>query len=318
MNTAATKQQQQPPPPRKNRLAAVVTGRLTRPIRLVMYATDGVGKSTFASNAPSPIFIGAEDGTAQLDVKRMPDVHSWSDIGESLAELEQGEHSYQTAVLDTADWAEPMCWAHLCKTRQWADIEEPGFGKGYNAALDEWRHLLARFERIRARGMNVIILAHCVIRTFKNPAGDDFDRYEMALNNKASGLLRQWADCVLFAQHETFAVKESKKAKAKGVSSGARIMHTQRTAAWDAKNRYDLPEELPLDWQTFADAVDAHRPADPSLLRARITGMLINITDDALTARVNADLSKAGDDAARLAHIADKLAAKLTIKENEQ
>lgn len=302
----------------KNRLARVIGGKLVKPMRIVMYATDGVGKSTFASNAPAPIFIGAEDGTAQLDVQRMPDIGGWADIIDALGELEQGGHDFQTVVLDTADWAEPMCWAHLCKNRGWLDIEDPGFGKGFNAALDEWRILLSRFERLSARGMTVIILAHCVVRTFKNPAGDDFDRYEMALNGKASGLLRQWADAVLFAQHETFAVKESKKSKAKGVSSGARIIQTQRTAAWDAKNRYDLPEELPLDWAAFAEAVASHAPAAPDTIRARIAEMLAGANDPALAAKVSADLAKAGDDAARLAHISNKLAAKLTITENAQ
>lgn len=310
----AVKQQQSPP--RKNRLAAVVRGKLDRPLRIVMYATDGVGKSTFASKAPAPIFIGAEDGTAQLDVARMPDVRSWGDIIESVEELAAQGHDYKTVVLDTADWAEPMCWDKVVREAGKKHIEDLSYGKGYVAALSEWRQLLSRFERLReAKGTHVIILAHSVIKTFKNPEeGGDFDRYELKLHAKASGLIREWADCVLFANYETLVHEQN--GRSKGISTGARIIHTQRRAAFDAKNRYDLPETLPLDWEAFAEAVAAHRPADPGTLRTRITGLLGGVTDDTLAARVRAAVQAAGDDAAELARIANKLSATVSIQEN--
>lgn len=307
-----------PKPPARMRLPNVVRGRLVKPIRLVLYATDGLGKSTFASHAPSPIFIGAEDGTSELDVVRMPDIATWQDILDCVNELEQSEHDYKTVVLDTADWAEPLCWKAVCDARKWVDLDAPGYGKGPAAALEEWRVLLSKLERVRARGMNVIILAHSVIKTFKNPeSSGDFDRYEMALNPKAGGLIRQWADCVLFGSYETFTHTDSNK-RTRGIASGARILHTQRTAAFDAKNRYDLPDTIPLDWQEFADYVAAHRPADPKKLRERIDGMLAAVTDETLKARVTAALAKVGEDAAQLARIADRLSADVMIKEKSE
>ena len=309
-------------PPRVSRLASVIKGRLDKPIRIVLYATDGLGKSTFASQAPSPIFIGAEDGTAQLDVARMPDVRNWRDIVDSVDELAASEHPYKTLVLDTADWAEPMCWDYVCTQHGKADIESFGFGKGYQAALEQWRFLLSRFERARdQRGMNVIVLAHSIVRTFKNPEDiGDYDRYEMAVNAKAGGLLKQWADVVMFGAYETLTRKVDKSetsTRVKGISTGARLLHTQRRASWDAKNRYDLPETLPLDWHTFYEAVQAHRPADPAQLKARIAALLERAPEDIRT-RVAAALTKAGDDAAQLARIADHLAATVQIQETQQ
>lgn len=310
--------QNQPPPPPRSRLASVVKGRLDKPIRVVLYATDGLGKSTFASHAPSPIFIGAEDGTAQLDVARMPDIATWQDILDSVDELAASEHEYKTLVLDTADWAEPMCWAQVCAEAKKPDIESFGYGKGYTAALDQWRLLLSKFERARdKRGMHVIVLAHSVVRTFKNPEDvGDYDRYEMSLNTKAGGLLKQWADAVLFGAYETLTrkVDTNPNGRVKGIATGARLIHTQRRAAFDAKNRYDLPEVMPLDWDTFAEAVAAHRPADPAQLKARIAELLAGASDDIRT-RVTAALSKVGDNAAELARIADKLAATVQIQE---
>jgi hypothetical protein len=296
-------------------LAGVIKGRLDKPIRVVLYATDGLGKSTFASKAPSPIFLGAEDGTAQLDVARMPDVSSWRDILDSVDELAATEHEYRTVVLDTADWAEPMCWAHVCAEAKKPDIESFNYGRGYTAALDQWRVLLSKLERARdQRGMNVIVLAHTWVKTFKNPDDvGDYDRHEMAIHAKAGGLLKQWADCVLFGNYETLTTKTD-SGRVKGISTGARLLHTQRRAAFDAKNRYDLPETLPLDWFAFAEAVAAHRPADPAQLKAKIAALLERASDD-IRSRVTAALSKVGDNAAELARIADHLAATVQIQE---
>lgn len=307
-----------PPLQNRSRLTSVVRGRIEKPIRVVLYATDGLGKSTFASRAPSPIFIGAEDGTAQLDVARMPNVSTWRDILESVDELADDlTHDFKTIVLDTADWAEPMCWDAVCKTGGKADIEAFGYGKGYTAALEQWRFLLSRFETARnQRGMNIIVLAHSWVKAFKNPEeSGDYDRYEMSLNAKAAGLLKQWADCVLFGNYETFTHEAN--GRTKGISTGARVIHTQRRAAFDAKNRFDLPDTLPLDWDAFAEAVAAHRPGDPAVIKQRIEAMIAT-ADEALAAmipKVQAAMKAAGDDAAELARIANKLSASVVNKE---
>lgn len=313
MQSAATKT-----PPAPARLGRVVRGKLSAPLRVILYSTDGLGKSTFASNAPSPIFIGAEDGTAQLDVSRMPDIASWRDIIECVDELANAEHDFKSIVLDTADWAEPLCWEHVAKAANKPTVQDMPYGRGYDAALDQWRLLLSKFERARARGMNIIILAHAVVRTFKNPVADvgDFDRYEMRTHQKASGLLREWADIVLFGNYETFSVTDEKK-RTRGISSGARVIHTQRTAAWDAKNRHDLPPTLPLDWPTFADAVAAHQPADPEKLKARIKTLLAQATDQTLIQKVTAAVEAAGSNASLLAKYADTLAARIAIQNEE-
>jgi hypothetical protein len=72
---------------------------------------------------------------------------------------------------------------------------------------------------------------------------------------------------------------------ARGKDTGSRLIHTQRRAAWDAKNRYDLPETLPLDWEVFAEAVAAHRPGNPANYRARIGRALPKMGDSRLGRR---------------------------------
>lgn len=314
--------QKQPPQPSRMTLASVTRGRIVRPMRVLLFGTEGLGKSTFAANAPSPIFLASEDGTSQLDVARFPEPKSWRDAMDAIDILTVEDHDYKTLVIDTLDWLEPLCWAAVCerpdeKGRRRESIEDFGFGKGYVAALDEWRLMLARIERMRlARNMHVVLLAHSWVKMFKNPEDDDYDRYEMKLHTKAGGLLKEWCDAVLFGAYETFANTDKATKRTRGVSTGARVVHTQRTAAWDAKNRYDLPPTLPLDWDAFAAAVAAHKPADPAKLRERIAGLLTGATPD-LTQRVNAAVAKAADNAAMLARIADKLTADIGIASQE-
>lgn len=298
-------------------LASVTRGKLEAPVRVVLYGVEGIGKSTFAANAPFPIFIGAEDGTAQLDVVRFPSPESWEEILEAVRTLTNDAHEHKTAVIDTIDWAEPLLWDYLRKRDGHPNIEAYGYGKGYQAALDEWRVLLAALDRLRkAKGMNIVLVAHSWVKPYKNPQGEDYDRYELKLHTKAGGLIKEWADCVLFANYETYAQKEKGK-RVKGVSTGARLVYTHHEAAYDAKNRYDLPEFLPLSWDEFEAAVKAHRPADPTALVSEIERKAKQLGGK-LEKDAMAAIKRAAGDASKLAQLNDWANAKLAEKEGQQ
>src|SRR5262245_18035495 len=80
------------------KLANVVSGTLHKPPRILIYGVDGIGKSTFAAGADAPIFIGVEDGTSTLDVKRFPEPQAWIDVIEAVDELTQNDSPFRTVV----------------------------------------------------------------------------------------------------------------------------------------------------------------------------------------------------------------------------
>lgn len=297
---------------RRATLSDVTEGPVEKPSRIVIYGVEGIGKSTMAASAPSPIFLGSEDGTWRLSVKRVQPV-DWENVLSLVADLETSQHGYRTLVLDTLDWAEPLCWAHVCRVGKKASIEDFGYGKGYVAALDEWRRLLAAFDRLRdVKGMAIILLAHSKIATFKNPTGDDFDRYSLKLHEKSAGLIKEWSDIVAFCNYETFAHTDERK-RTRGVSTGARLMYTVRTAAYDAKNRHNLPEEMPLSWDELAAGIEAVSPRAVERGIASVRAMLGQLDDESRT-KAEGALERAGTDATKVAMLADWCRGKLAIE----
>lgn len=302
----------------------VVKGRIDAPLRILLGGIEGIGKTTWGSKAPKPIFLGVESGSNELDVERFrfdddgrTEPESWPEVQSALRDLATLPHDYQTLVIDTVDALEPMLWKTVCVRGNKGNIEEFGYGKGYIAALDEWRLFLSDLERLRRdRRMTCILVAHTHIKLFKNPEGDDFDRHELKLHVKAGGLLKEWCDDVLFAHYETYAVKGADEKKAKGLSTGARVVETVRTAAWDAKNRHSLPSTLPLDFAAFDAAVKA-RGGDPAELRTRIEAKLAELADAEVTSKVQPLLAAAGNNSAELAVIDERMTATLTQRRSK-
>lgn len=245
----------------KASIADIVRARSDLPDRILLMGVEGVGKSQFGAEAPKPVFIAAEEGLGHLaethDLQKFPEPETWRHLLAQVDALINEEHDFETLVIDTLDWVEPLIWDYLCQIKNWKDIEAPGYGKGYNLAVPEFRRLFSKLDELREkRTMRIIVLAHTSIMTFSDPTtGADYNRYEPSVNRKAGNVAKQWADFVLFGQFETWAIEE--KQRMVGVSSGRRVLYTQRCAAYDAKARYPLPEEIPLQWSAF----DAARKA---------------------------------------------------------
>ncbi len=311
-----------PSAPSRMTLSSIRRAIDPKPDRVLLVGTEGVGKTTFAADSPNPIFICAEDGLPPVlgEVARFPEPESFGDVFDAIRTLIREQHEFRTLVIDTLDWLEPIIWKDLCTRNGWVDergtpdIEKPGYGKGYTAATEEWRRLLAALDTLRARRqMEIILLAHATIRSFANPAGNDFNRYECKLHRGAAALVREWTDVNLFAIHEEFVQEVKGRSTKKGISTGRRVIHTERNAAWDAKNRYALPAELPLSYPDYAEARRAACPANPDDLWQEGTQLIEDLAlDQETVVKTTEWLSAAkGRGAAALARAVDRLRSKV-------
>ncbi len=237
-------------------LNSIRRGQDIRPPRIFIYGTEGVGKSTFAAGAPSPIFIQTEDGQGALDVARFPMATSVSDVREALATLYTQEHEFGTVVLDSADWLEQIIAREIEATY---DAKELAYGKAAIKQAEIWQEVLGGFNALRNdRNMSVIMIGHSQIKRFDSPETEPYDRYTPKLQERSNALVREWADAVLFANYRTIVKKSDvgfNKEVARGITTGERLLFTAEKPAFMAKNRYAFPETLPLQWDAVASAI---------------------------------------------------------------
>jgi hypothetical protein len=250
-------------------LASVRRGEPRRPPRIVVYAPHGVGKTTLAASAPNPIFLQTEDGLGEIDAATFGLLKSFDEVMEAIGSLYTEEHDFQTLVIDSVDWMEPLVWAQVCKDNNWLNIEQPGYGKGYAAATDVWRTLFDGLNALRdEKGMTIIMIAHADVKRFDSPETEPYDRYQIKLHQRASALLQEHVDCVFFANYRVSTVKTDagfNKKVVRGVGGGERLLYTTERPAFLAKNRYSMPDNLPMEWEAVAANIPFFKPASPSL-----------------------------------------------------
>lgn len=239
--------------------------------RVIAYGVEGIGKSTLASQFPDAVVLDTEDGTNHLDVARVS-VVSWADLEGALHELIRDNQGFKTVVIDSIDWAERLLIDHLLKKANKRSIEDFGFGKGYTMVAESVGRLLSVCDSLIDQGVNVVMVGHSTVKRVSPPDMDEgYDRYELKLTKQSGPLVKEWADCILFANYRTKLVAgEDGRTRAKG--GRERVLHTERTAAFDAKNRYGLAPELPMTIEALAPlfASEPAAKAKPKSWRDRI------------------------------------------------
>lgn len=244
----------------------IISGKIIKPQKVVIYGPEGIGKSTFAAQFPKPLFIDTEGSTSHLEVDRLPRPTSWQMLKQYIKDLKGDTMGYHTLVIDTADWAERLCEEAVCQSNGKVGIEDFGYGKGYTYVKEEFGRLLDSLSDLIDAGMNVVLTAHSIIRKFELPEETGaYDRYELKLGQKAgnqcAALAKKWADMVLFVNYKEIVI--TTKDNKKKVSGGKRVMYTAHNPCWDAKNRHGLAEELPFDYQEIANCIPVMNQVTP-------------------------------------------------------
>lgn len=243
-------------------LSTIKASKTPKPPRIMLHGSEGIGKSTFFSKMPNPLFIQTEDGLDELEVAKLPQegpAKSYAMVLEIISELYTQDHGFSAVVIDSADWLETLTWKHVCEQNNVESIEDIGYGKGYVKATDAFRVLLDGLNALRLKkGMVIGLTAHSQIKRYDDPSTESYDRYMLKMHKGTSALLSEWCDIIGFASQRVIVQSEDvgfdKKTK-RGVTTGERLMWTQERPAFVAKNRYSLPESLPLEWAALSDCI---------------------------------------------------------------
>ena len=224
-------------------LSSITRGRTLDAPRIILYGMEGIGKSTFAANFPSPIFIQTEDGLGMIDCAKFPLSKSFDEVFQELVALETEPNEFKTIVIDSLDWLERLIWDKVAQDSKVNNIEQIGFGKGYTMALTFWRIVLDHLESLHKQGKIILLLAHAVAEDYSDPEVNSLKRFTPRLHKTARSLVAEYVDVILLATRAFGA--------AKGDQNNPRIVRTEASPYQVAKSRFSIPAELPLD----ADAV---------------------------------------------------------------
>jgi hypothetical protein len=245
----------------------ITRGVIAKAQKLVIYGPEGIGKSTLAAQFPNPLFIDTEGSTNNMDVARLDKPSSWTMLLQQIDFVKQ-TMPCNTLIIDTADWAERLCIDYVVSNANKTSITQFGYGEGFIQLEEVFGKFLNKLTDLAEIGINIVLTAHAKIVKFEQP--DEmgaYDRWELKLGNKTTAktasITKEWADAVLFCNYKTLSVAADDKGKKFKGQGGKRVMYTTHHPAWDAKNRFGLPDEMDMNFSGIAHIFASQQQAVP-------------------------------------------------------
>jgi hypothetical protein len=232
-------------------------GKQQRPQRVVIYGVESVGKTTFSANFPNPVLIDVENGSHRINLERWEletnpaqKIELWNEFESAIHSAKTTNH--ETIIIDSIDRVETICRECICEQEKVKSLEKIPFGKGWVMLAERLSRLLGTLDRLIDCGKNVVVIAHSKVQRVEPPdLMAAYDRYELKLHKQCSPLVKEWADELWFFRFKTKAVSQE-NGKAKGIGGKERVIYTTHSAAYDAKTRSGLPDEIPMEWSAVA------------------------------------------------------------------
>lgn len=236
------------------------------PPKIILYGRNGIGKSTFASKAPNPVFLDLDENIYELPCisnKTLGvQIRTYDDVLTFLGLLFNQEHEFKTLVIDSLSSLEKLIAQKAVQTTEkitsFADFK---YGAGHLKMMAFWEEILHKLKYLwNHKKLIIIMLAHHKEKREENLTGASYMQYQINLYEKSSELLRNWCSCVLFAEDEIAFKEETVEFNRRiaKVEKSTRVLHTDGGTTFLAKNTYNLPSKLPLDWNILYNHIQAY------------------------------------------------------------
>jgi len=255
----------------------ITRGKKIVPRRVLLYGTHGIGKSSWAAQAPDVVFLNLEDGLNDIDVAKTDHLIRLEQVMEALTFLATQKHDFKWVAIDSVDWLEALIHAEVAREAGKPTIGDIGYGAGYKSAMAYWDKILTMLDWLRTeseRKLGVILLAHTAVKKYTDPMTDSYDRYQPALHETAAATLQEWCDEVLFASYRVHTRKQDEgfgKERIIAGGSGERLIRCTETPGALAKNRLTMPETIDFSWAAYAQYFTQVVPA-----AANIGGIVVD------------------------------------------
>lgn len=300
----------------------ITTETVKVPDLMIVYGPEGVGKTTFGSKAPLPVFLDLEKGARRIKgLARDDKTNTFNGVLSFIHDLTVDPHEHKTVAIDSISELERLIWNQLCLDEGVSNVEQVGggFNKGYTVALKYWDQIKRAVNKLQdTRNMNVILIGHSDTKTFNDPiTNSSYDRHQLKCDKKAAAFLREWVDFMGFANFVTYTKGKENALKQKAYGDGTRKFYTERRPAWDAKNRLCLPLEMEFDYVAYAEASGADSVQKAQTIRENINEILKDSVDEDLKKKVAETIAKAKDNTTDLMLIQERVRTRVNKMEAE-
>lgn len=224
--------------------------------RIMIYGEPGRGKTTLASEFPSPVALQLEDGTpagVNWTGWGRADLPTFDDVLSALAALRDEQHDYSTVVIDSVTELQRMIFAHICAKAGVENMEDVAYGKLYGAAIPEFMKFVRVINELRSAGMASVLIAHAAIQKFQNPEGEAYNRYDVDLYQSEKvnvrGLIMREMDAIFFLKEEISVKKEGNNKFGRAIGEGGSniFIRPKGRASFEAKNRWGMTQKIKYD-----------------------------------------------------------------------
>ena len=239
------------------------------PPRVVFIGGPGMGKTTFGTECPDPVFILTEDGCA-AKVSKIPPIgkiEKWKDVLAAVNYLIEEDHGKETCVIDVINAAESLCKEYILNNKFNGQMlparGKEGYmqwGQGDKLMHQEFIRLLNGLDILRnKKNMMVVLLVHEGLHRQGNALGDDFLKIGGAMHKYTWNAVMEWADQIGHITKDHVAVMKQGDKVAKQRGSNKRICYFEGGPGRDAKSRagYEMPETIEFSYENYIKALKA-------------------------------------------------------------
>jgi len=231
--------------------------------KILIYGDTGIGKSSLGILAPTPVFLGLDEGASKLrhpetnePVDHIVGLETFADVRAALQDISLFE-KYETVVIDTVtilqDWAEADVVANITTDKgiKVKNLLGYGYNKGYKHLYNTMKLILQDCDNLARQGKHIILIAQSINNNIANPGGEDYLRHGPRLHVDRSwdiqALYCEWSDHIFRLDYADAFVSKDKKIS----GSTERAIYVQPELYFRAKSR--TIEEPVISFEDKAD-----------------------------------------------------------------
>lgn len=235
-------------------LKNIITGKTPKPLTILLYGEEKIGKSRFCADFPKPIFLDVEDGLNYIDTSKTPQIKSSGEAIRWLDTLVNEQHDYKTVIIDSIDWLERLITEELVKEYNAKSITDDSikafiYGGANKLILEKFKPIADRITALRGKGVTTVLICHAAVKPVENPIDAKYEKFTLKLSKVLAGYLKEWAELILFAKKKFYVTKDGKATDWKPV------LLTGNNPAFEGGGRMQLPDELELNYNKLKEYI---------------------------------------------------------------